>query len=89
VFWPGADLRCPPASAAHDLLIQPNSSPRAFELKQPNPGDFNTVPERHLAGACIERLHPDLLITESTYAASMRSDRRARETGLLTKVRLR
>lgn len=50
------------------------------------PGDFNTVPERHLAGASIPRLRPDLLITESTYATSIRQDRRSRETYLLNLV---
>jgi len=29
-------------------------------------GDYNTVPERHLGGAWIDRLQPDVLITEST-----------------------
>jgi Cft2 family RNA processing exonuclease len=52
-----------------------------------SPGDFNTVPERHLAGASIPRLCPDLLITESTYATSIRQDRRTRETYLLNLVR--
>jgi len=46
------------------------------------------VPERHLAGASIPRLCPDLLITESTYATSIREDRRSRERQLLNMVRL-
>lgn len=50
-------------------------------------GDFNTVPERHLAGASIPRLCPDLLISESTYATSIREDRRSRERALLNMVR--
>lgn len=49
-------------------------------------GDFNTVPERHLSGASIPRLNPDLLITESTYATSIREDRRSRERQLLNMV---
>ncbi len=49
-------------------------------------GDFNTVPERHLSGASIPRLCPDLLITESTYATSIREDRRSRERQLLNMV---
>lgn len=53
----------------------------------PHEGDFNTVPERHLAGASIPRLCPDLLITESTYATSIREDRRSRERHLLNMVR--
>ena len=52
----------------------------------PPPGDFNTVPERHLGGATIPRLCPDLLISESTYATSIREDRRSRERQLLNMV---
>lgn len=52
----------------------------------PATGDFNTVPERHLSGASIPRLCPDLLISESTYATSIREDRRSRERQLLHMV---
>lgn len=29
-------------------------------------GDYNMTPDRHLGSASIERLRPDLLITETT-----------------------
>ena len=35
-------------------------------------GDFNMTADRHLAGAWIERLRPTLLITETTYASTIR-----------------
>ena len=76
-------------AAAHPLPIFP---PKHTRTTQPPPkhtlllGDFNTVPERHLSGATIERLSPDLLITESTYATSLRDDRRSREHTLLQLV---
>jgi hypothetical protein len=50
------------------------------------PGDFNTSPDRHLAGAVLPRLAPDLIISEATYAAAVREGRGARETGLLAAV---
>ncbi|KAF8067260.1 CPSF73-II [Scenedesmus sp. PABB004] len=49
-------------------------------------GDFNTVPDRHLAGACLGRLAPDLLISEATYATSVRDSKAAREASLLSAV---
>ena len=30
-------------------------------------GDYNTTPDRHLSSAWIDCIHPDLMITESTY----------------------
>jgi integrator complex subunit 11 len=50
------------------------------------PGDFNTSPERHLGAAHIERLYPDVLISESTYATTLRDSRRARERDFLQAV---
>uniref|UniRef100_A0A383VXV8 Beta-Casp domain-containing protein n=1 Tax=Tetradesmus obliquus TaxID=3088 RepID=A0A383VXV8_TETOB len=49
-------------------------------------GDFNTVPDRHLAGACVGRLQPDLLICESTYATSVRESKVAREGSMMAAV---
>lgn len=49
-------------------------------------GDFNTIPDRHLGAASIERLHPDLMITESTYATLLRETRRSRERDFLFKI---
>ena len=42
-------------------------------------GDFNTTPDRHLGPAEIPCVHCDVLITESTYATSVRDSRRVRE----------
>ena len=52
----------------------------------PLSGDYNTAPDRHLGAAHIERLHPDLLISESTYATTLRDSRRARERDFLQAV---
>ena len=51
-----------------------------------SPGDYNTAPDRHLGAANIERLNPDLLISESTYATTLRDSRRARERDFLQAV---
>lgn len=42
-------------------------------------GDYNMTADRHLGGAWIEPLRPDLCITETTYANSIRDPKRARE----------
>jgi hypothetical protein len=44
------------------------------------------VPDRHLAGACVGRLQPDLLISESTYATSVRESKVAREGSMMAAV---
>lgn len=50
-------------------------------------GDFNTTPDRHLGAARVEpELKPDLLISESTYATTIRDSKRARERDFLKKV---
>lgn len=50
-------------------------------------GDYNTTPDRHLASAsCPFRLRPTLLITESTYATTIRDSKRSRERDFLKKV---
>lgn len=50
-------------------------------------GDFNMTPDRHLGSAWIDRCRPDLLITESTYATTIRDSKRCRERDFLMKVR--
>ena len=35
-------------------------------------GDYNMTPDRHLGAARIDKCRPDLLITESTYATTIR-----------------
>ncbi|KAI8892803.1 beta-lactamase-like protein [Globomyces pollinis-pini] len=49
-------------------------------------GDYNMTPDRHLGSAWIEPCEPDLLITESTYATTIRDSKRARERDFLKKV---
>ncbi|KAL6846112.1 hypothetical protein ACP4OV_023560 [Aristida adscensionis] len=49
-------------------------------------GDYNMTPDRHLGAAQIDRLKLDLLITESTYAKTIRDSRHAREREFLKAV---
>lgn len=49
-------------------------------------GDYNMTPDRHLGAAWIDRCRPDLLITESTYATTIRDSKRCRERDFLSKV---
>lgn len=44
------------------------------------------TPDRHLGAAWIDRCRPDLLITESTYATTIRDSKRCRERDFLKKV---
>ena len=50
-------------------------------------GDFNVTPDRHLGAARVPRLAPDVLITESTYAATTRDSKRFREQEFLSRVK--
>ncbi|KAI3413025.1 uncharacterized protein J3R85_016589 [Psidium guajava] len=49
-------------------------------------GDYNMTPDRHLGAAQIDRLHLDLLITESTYATTVRDSKYTREREFLIAV---
>lgn len=49
-------------------------------------GDYNMTPDRHLGAAWIDKCRPDLLITESTYATTIRDSKRCRERDFLIKV---
>ncbi|KAK6931640.1 Zn-dependent metallo-hydrolase, RNA specificity domain [Dillenia turbinata] len=49
-------------------------------------GDYNMTPDRHLGAAQIDRLPLDLLITESTYATTIRNSKYAREREFLKAV---
>ena len=49
-------------------------------------GDYNMTPDRHLGAAWIDRCRPDLLITESTYATTIRDSKRCRERDFLKKI---
>lgn len=49
-------------------------------------GDYNMTPDRHLGAAWIDKCQPDLLITESTYATTIRDSKRCRERDFLKKV---
>lgn len=50
-------------------------------------GDFNMTPDRHLGAARIGRVCPDVLISESTYATTIRDSKRAREQDFLQRVK--
>ncbi|XP_022776475.1 cleavage and polyadenylation specificity factor subunit 3-II isoform X2 [Durio zibethinus] len=49
-------------------------------------GDYNMTPDRHLGAAQIDRLQLDLVITESTYATTIRDSRYGREREFLKAV---
>lgn len=49
-------------------------------------GDYNMTPDRHLGPASIEKLRPDLFITETTYATMIRDSKRCRERDLLKRI---
>ncbi|XP_043707112.1 cleavage and polyadenylation specificity factor subunit 3-II isoform X2 [Telopea speciosissima] len=49
-------------------------------------GDYNMTPDRHLGAAQIDRLQLDLLITESTYATTVRDSKYGREREFLKAV---
>lgn len=49
-------------------------------------GDYNMTPDRHLGAAWIDKCRPDLLITETTYATTIRDSKRCRERDFLKKV---
>ncbi|GAB4828704.1 Cleavage and polyadenylation specificity factor subunit 3-II [Ancistrocladus abbreviatus] len=49
-------------------------------------GDYNMTPDRHLGAAQIDRLQLDLVITESTYATTVRDSKHAREREFLKAV---
>lgn len=49
-------------------------------------GDYNMTPDRHLGAAQIDRLPLDLVITESTYATTIRDSKYAREREFLKAV---
>ncbi|KAF5180817.1 Cleavage and polyadenylation specificity factor subunit 3-ii [Thalictrum thalictroides] len=50
-------------------------------------GDYNMTPDRHLGAASIDKfLHLDLVITESTYATTVRDSKYAREREFLKVV---
>ncbi|RTG86789.1 integrator complex subunit 11 [Schistosoma bovis] len=52
-------------------------------------GDYNMTPDRHLGAAWVSRCRPDLLITESTYATTIRDSKRTREREFLEKIHAR
>jgi integrator complex subunit 11 len=49
-------------------------------------GDYNMTPDRHLGAAWIDKVRPDILITETTYATTIRDFKKARERDFLSKV---
>lgn len=49
-------------------------------------GDYNMTADRHLGAAWIDKCRPSILITESTYATTIRDSKRCRERDFLKKV---
>jgi len=49
-------------------------------------GDYNSNADRHLGSAWAPKCKPDLLISESTYATTIRLSKRQREKDFLAKV---
>lgn len=49
-------------------------------------GDFNSTADRHLGACWIEKVQPLLLISESTYATTLRESKRFREREFLKVV---
>lgn len=49
-------------------------------------GDFSTTSDQHLAGASIDTLKPDLMITESTYGSVIRDCRKSKEREFLQSI---
>jgi integrator complex subunit 11 len=49
-------------------------------------GDYNMTPDRHLGRASIDRLRPDLFITETTYATTIRDSKNSREREFLQTI---
>ncbi|XP_078095022.1 integrator complex subunit 11 [Mustelus asterias] len=49
-------------------------------------GDYNMTPDRHLGAAWIDKCRPNLFISESTYATTIRDSKRCRERDFLKKV---
>ena len=49
-------------------------------------GDYNMTPDRHLGAAWADRCEPNVLISESTYATTIRDSKRCRERDFLKKI---
>ena len=49
-------------------------------------GDYNTIIDRHLNGAYMPKLYPDILMTETTYGDKVRDTKRIREREFLKKI---
>jgi len=46
-------------------------------------GDYNSYADRHLGAASAPRLNPNIIITETTYATTIRDTKRDRERKML------
>jgi integrator complex subunit 11 len=49
-------------------------------------GDYNMSADRHLGAAWINKLRPDVVLTETTYATTIRDSKRSREREFLKQV---
>ena len=55
-------------------------------LKVVYTGDFNSSADRHLGAAWIDKVRPNIIITESTYATTVRDSKKARERNFLKEI---
>ena len=49
-------------------------------------GDCNTIIDRHLSGAYMPKIYPDILMTETTYGDKIRQTKRIREREFIKKI---
>lgn len=56
------------------------------EVKILYTGDFNSNADRHLGAAYVDKIKPDILISETTYATTVRDSKRVRERDFLKQV---
>ena len=49
-------------------------------------GDCNTIIDRHLSGAYMPKIYPDILMTETTYGDKIRETKRIREREFIKKI---
>ena len=52
-------------------------------------GDYNMTPDRHLGAAWVDKCRPSLLITESTYATTIRDSKRYKRKVVLFIIQFR
>eukprot|EP00002_Diphylleia_rotans_P033559 TRINITY_DN7145_c0_g1_i8.p1 TRINITY_DN7145_c0_g1~~TRINITY_DN7145_c0_g1_i8.p1 ORF type:complete len:337 (+),score=53.45 TRINITY_DN7145_c0_g1_i8:54-1064(+) len=84
-YWVDDELEIKPYYAGH-VLGAAMFYIKVGEESMVYTGDYNMTPDRHLGPAKIDKLRPDLLITETTYATTIRDSKRCRERDFLKQV---